>query len=258
MVGDVFGTGWHRQERRFAATSPRRAAHTVAGLLRRRVIPASWDRLLHCLGALAVACVLAFVLAPSIADLAVFVAVMFFTSSPASTFLPSASEPILMAFGKIHPPLLLAVLAMPGITLAEWVNYRVFGVILDAPKLSSIREARWMRRATAWFAVQPFWTVVICAFTPIPFWMVRSCAVVARYPLGRFTLATALGRFPRVWLVALVGTALPFTARQLAVTALLLVIFLALVAVRRHRPHVVARGYLGEQAFDPPSGARRP
>lgn len=151
-------------------------------------------------------------LLPGADELAAFAWLMFFTSGPTSTFLPSASEPILMAFGKLYPPLLLAVIGVAAIALVEWVNYRVFGAVLLARKMERVRSAKVTRGIKACFDVQPFSTVVIAAFTPIPFWVARCCAVISLYPMQRFIVATALGRFPRIWLIATVGTLLPFSS----------------------------------------------
>jgi membrane protein YqaA with SNARE-associated domain len=173
---------------------------------------------------------------PGCEELAAFAWLMFFTSGPTSTFLPSASEPILMAFGKLYPPLLLATIGVAAIALVEWINYRVFGAVLLARRLERVRSARFTRRLMTWFDVQPFATVVIAALTPIPFWIARCCAVISRYPMPRFIAATALGRFPRIWLIATVGTLLPFTSSAiLAGGGVLILVAATAAAVGRRR-----------------------
>ncbi len=224
---------------RVARATPRRSvlwAFTVP------IVPDRWDRLFCCCGGAAGLVLVAYTLFPQWGELTVYMAIMFFTASPAGTFLPSASEPVLMAFGKLYRPVLLATLAVPGIALAEWVNYRVFGAVLHTRRLTSLREARLVQRATSWFSVQPFWTVVVCALTPVPFWTARTCAVLAGYPLWRFTVATVLGRFPRVFLIALVGSALPFTPQQIAITGVLLIGLVALVLTSHKRRSIRAQG----------------
>ncbi|MDH3456612.1 MAG: VTT domain-containing protein [Gemmatimonadota bacterium] len=178
----------------------------------RAVVNQSWDQLLYCCGGAAVMSLAIWWVFPGAAELAAFAWLMFFTSGPASTFLPSASEPILMAFGKLYSPLLLAAIGVAAIALVEWVNYRVFGAVLLARRLDRVRSARLTHSVMAWFDLQPFATVVIAAFTPVPFWVARCCAVISLYPMPRFIAATALGRFPRIWLIATVGTLLPFTS----------------------------------------------
>jgi hypothetical protein len=83
--------------------APRRQARGAFDFLFRPIAPKAWNALLYCCGGAAAACVGAYLLVPSVSELAVFASLMFFTSGPFSTFLPAASEPILVAFGKLHP-----------------------------------------------------------------------------------------------------------------------------------------------------------
>lgn len=177
-------------------------------------------------------------LLPGSAELTVFAWVMFLTSGPFSTFWPSASEPMLLAFGQLYAPFLLALIGVAAIALVEWLNYRVFGAVLLARRLEKVRSARLTRWVMKWFAVLPFTTVVIAALTPIPFWLVRCCAVLAHYPMPRFILATALGRFPRLWLIAAMGSLLPVsTATILTVGGLVVLGAGAAAAMSRRRRH---------------------
>jgi membrane protein YqaA with SNARE-associated domain len=210
----------------------------LAGLRRtasRPVLNRSWDLMMYCCGAAALMTLLACWLHPPCTELAVFTWLMFFTSGPASTFLPSASEPILMAFGKLYPPTALAALGVGGIALVEWVNYRVFGAVMHTDPLARVRCARFTRRITAWFAAQPFATTAVAALTPIPFWIVRICGVLAKYPMRRFILATVIGRFPRIWLFAFLGTALPFSSSAILLGGGVAVLVAVVVAASRRR-----------------------
>jgi hypothetical protein len=45
------------------------------------------------------------------------------------------------------------------------------------------------------------------AVTPLPFWVVRGLAILHHYPLRRFMVATAIGRFPRFFAYAWLGSA---------------------------------------------------
>ena len=57
----------------------------------------------------------------------------------------------------------------------------------------------------ALFNYSPFWMVVICALTPLPFWPARILAIWRRYPLWRFMLATLVGRIPGFFVYAWFG-----------------------------------------------------
>jgi membrane protein YqaA with SNARE-associated domain len=223
---------------------PRWAKHSVASVFRtvgsRTVLARSWDRLLYCCGGAALLSLTVWCLFPRSEELALFAWLMFLTSGPTSTFLPSASEPILMAFGKLYSPLLLALIGVAAIALVEWLNYRVFGAVLLARRMDKVRTARITRWLMACFGVLPFTTVMIAAFTPIPFWLARCCAVLSHYPMPRFILATAIGRFPRVWLIATVGTLLPVTSATILTVGGVVVLVAGAVAVARRRKSTTA------------------
>lgn len=214
----------------------------------RRILDRSWDQLLYCCGGAALMSVTVWWLFPGSEELAVFAWLMFLTSGPFSTFLPSASEPILLAFGKLYPPLLLALLGVAAIALVEWLNYRVFGAVLLARRMEKVRAARVTRWVMRWFEIQPFGTVVIAAMTPIPFWLARCCAVISRYPMPRFIVATAVGRFPRIWLIAAAGTLLPVSSTAILTVGGVLVLVAGAAEASRRR---AARVRAHEAEVDP-------
>lgn len=226
---------------------PREAAHRldawslrslIAALRKtalRPVLDNTWDLMLYCCAGAALATLVICAVRPLWSELAVFTWLMFFTSGPTSTFLPSASEPILVAFGALYPATLLATLGVVAIALVEWLNYRVFTSVMHAPAMTRVRTARLTRRLETWFGMWPFLTTVVAALTPIPFWVVRICGVTAGYPAARFIAATAIGRFPRIWLFAFLGTALPFagTAAMLGAGVVIVAAGVAAAAKRR-------------------------
>jgi membrane protein YqaA with SNARE-associated domain len=213
----------------------RSVLRTLRELGARRILDRSWDQLLYCCGGAALTSVTVWWLFPGSEELAVFAWLMFLTSGPFSTFLPSASEPILLAFGKLYPPLLLALLGVAAIALVEWLNYRVFGAVLLARRMEKVRSARVTGWVMRWFEIQPFGTVVIAALTPIPFWLARCCAVISHYPMPRFIVATAIGRFPRIWLIAAAGTLLPVSSTAILTVGGVLVLVAGAAGASRRR-----------------------
>ncbi|MBI4419232.1 MAG: VTT domain-containing protein [Gemmatimonadetes bacterium] len=205
------------------------------GLLFRPVAPDAWDRLLWASGAVAL---LGIVLASAVtqaSDLAVLFSLTLLTNGPYSIVLPVAYEPVVMVFGRLYPPVLVAALGTLGQIMVEHVNYRVYGAALRSRLFAGMRESRWVRRVVCWFRAQPFFTVFVCALTPIPFWAARICASLDGYPLGRYLAATAAGRFPRLWFYAALGSALPVDTNVLLVGGILVPLPLALAMWLRGR-----------------------
>jgi membrane protein YqaA with SNARE-associated domain len=138
-----------------------------------------------------------------------FFALALLVHGPLSPFLPTAFEAMLLYYARLYPAWLLALVGTLGASVAEAVNYRLLDWATELPKLARLRERRAVRWSVAAFRRAPFWTTVIVIFSPIPDSAVRVLAPLARYPLPKFLGAVALGRFPRLLLIAGVGGLVP-------------------------------------------------
>ena len=128
-------------------------------------------------------------------------------NSPLSPILPSFFEPIIIEMAKWAPAIPVTLVATVGYMYMEYVNWHVYAWVLNWDKLEGVRRNRWVRWGVDNFARAPFWMVVIFAFTPLPFWAARILAILHKYPLWRFMVATVVGRVPRWYLYALFGGA---------------------------------------------------
>jgi hypothetical protein len=59
---------------------------------------------------------------------------------------------------------------------------------------------------TALFARRPFLAIWICAWSPLPDWAARILAAHSRYPVHRYLAAFVVGRIPKFWFLAAVGS----------------------------------------------------
>jgi uncharacterized membrane protein YdjX (TVP38/TMEM64 family) len=158
---------------------------------------------------------------------------------PASPLLPAAFEPVLMAYGRSHSPLLIALVAVLTSVGMESVNYLGYGYLLRSRRLGRAREIS--ARLTALFARRPFLVCLLVAATPLPDWSARVLGAFARYPVRRYLLAFALGRVPKFWLLATLGHALnPSGSVLLMIAAGSLLVTGAAMGLRRLRSHTEA------------------
>ena len=141
--------------------------------------------------------------------LVTFFALALLVHGPLSPFLPTAFEATLLYYARVYPAWLLALVGTLAASLAESVNYRLVDWAAELPKLARLAERRGVRWSIAAFQRAPFWTTVLVIFSPIPDSAVRVLAPLARYPMPRFLGAVALGRFPRLLLIAGMGRLVP-------------------------------------------------
>jgi membrane protein YqaA with SNARE-associated domain len=131
-----------------------------------------------------------------------FFALAALVHGPLSPFLPTAFEATLLYYARFYPAWLLALVGTVGASLAEAVNYRLVDWAAALPKLAALRTGKAARWSIAAFLRAPFWTTVLVIFSPIPDTAVRILAPLGKYPLPRFLGAVALGRFPRLLIIA--------------------------------------------------------
>jgi len=167
-------------------------------------------------------------------------------NSPLSPILPTVFEPIIIEAGKFADPWSVSFVALGGYMYTEYINWHLYAWVLEGERATWLRRQGWVQKSVEYFARAPFTSVVVFAFTPLPFWVARGLAILRGYRLTPFLLATAVGRWPRFFLYAWLGSAVGIPA-----WVLLAVIVGGAVAVVSGR---VARGenVLSETVLDAP------
>lgn len=126
-------------------------------------------------------------------------------TGPLSPFFPVGLEPLLMLFGRLYEPLLVAGVSTAAGLCIEFLNYHLYGTLLGLRAARRFRRSRTIRFLRRLFARAPFFTVWVCAWTPLPFWGARILAALDDYPIRRYLTAAALGRLPKLWFFAALG-----------------------------------------------------
>jgi membrane protein YqaA with SNARE-associated domain len=167
-----------------------------------------WDVFLRATGLVALLGVPVLVLFPNSATLVWLAVLSLPANSPLSPLLPTAFEPLIMEAAKWEPVLSVTLVATAAYMYMEYVNWYVYAWVLGWERLAELRSRPSVRWGIRLFGRSPFWMVVVFAFTPLPFFIARALAILYRYPLPRFLLATLVGRAPRFLIYAWFGDAL--------------------------------------------------
>ncbi len=114
------------------------------------------------------------------------------------------SPPTLMA-AKANAPWLLATLAAAAAGVAAVFDYHLVRRVFRLGALSRVRGHRLFARAERWVKVAPFFTVALFAAIPLPFMIPRVLVPLSGYPVARYAAAVALGRWPRIFVIATFG-----------------------------------------------------
>lgn len=218
----------------------------IRAVLTRRYGTPLWDFVVRTSGVLALIAILLTRIVPAAGGLISFVVVTIWVNGPLAPFLPATYEPILMAFGQIYPPLVVASLGIAGTLSIEFINYYLYGKLVHLEATRRLRENVIVRKTVKLFERAPFFTVWLCSWSLLPYWAIRVVAPLAGYPIGKYLLATFLGRFPRLWFFAALGRYLEISIEVLAVVTLTAILIGVLVLAPRSRRQSAATAAGGD------------
>lgn len=136
--------------------------------------------------------------------LALYFAVMV----PTFTILSLPPSPPTLAAAKVAAPWLVASVASVAAFLAALFDHRFVRRSFQLERLAKLRAHRLFVAAERYAKVAPFFTTFAFAALPIPFTIVRVLMPLSGYPIVRYAAAVALGRFPRIYVLAWAGTLL--------------------------------------------------
>ncbi len=175
-----------------------------------------WDAVVWGTGIVGLAGFPILALIPEALPLVWFALVAVPINGPFSPILPAAFEPLIMEVAKYAPAIAVTLVGLVVQLYAEFFNWHIYAWVLDRRRLQGFRSHRHVQRAVGYFSRSPFITVVVFAFTPLPFWVARILAILQRMPLAPYFLATAIGRLPRLFFYAWLGDQLQLSGALLA------------------------------------------
>jgi membrane protein YqaA with SNARE-associated domain len=140
---------------------------------------------------------------------------------PTNSILPLPHEPGLLYFAQSYDPIWISLCATTASAVTSFADYALVEAWLRHPRLGAIQHARLFRWAVRWMRRWPFAIVVVFSAAPLPISVVRILAPASSYPISRYVVAQAIGRLPRFYAVAWLGSAVAIPPWVLAATFVL-------------------------------------
>ena len=173
----------------------------------------------------------------------------FLVMLPVLSVLSLPLEPATMLIAKVCPPWEIALLGSLAAAFAAVFDYFFVRRVFKIASLDRLRARRLFARAEAMAKVAPFLTVFLFGVLPVPFVIVRVMMPITSYPLPKYVLATALGRFPRIYVLAAFGQIVDVPNWMLEAFLIGAVVLAALGAILRKL------GWIGKEAAALPEEA---
>jgi uncharacterized membrane protein YdjX (TVP38/TMEM64 family) len=114
-------------------------------------------------------------------------------------------SPTTLMAAKANPAWLLATLAALAGAITAVLDHYLVRRVFRVQALARVRRHRLFERAERWANVAPFFTVFLFAALPLPFAVPRILVPISGYPVHRYVPAVALGRWPRIFVIASFG-----------------------------------------------------
>jgi uncharacterized membrane protein YdjX (TVP38/TMEM64 family) len=129
----------------------------------------------------------------------------FLVMIPVQSVLSQPLEPATMIIAKVAPPWEIALLGSLAAAVAAVFDYFFVRRVFRIAALDRLRAHRLFPRVESLAKVAPFLTIFLFAALPLPFAIPRVMMPITGYSLPRYVFATALGRLPRIYVLALFG-----------------------------------------------------
>lgn len=131
---------------------------------------------------------------------------------PTNSIFPLPHEPGVLYFAQFYDPLWIAVAATIASVVMSFADYAMVEAWMRHPRLGAVQHTRIFKWAVRWMQRWPFMIIVLFSLTPLPISVVRILAPASGYPVSRYIAAQIVGRLPRFFLLAWLGSAVHFPA----------------------------------------------
>ncbi len=130
---------------------------------------------------------------------------LFFYIIPSNSFIPFPHEPAILYYGKMYGALLTTIVATVPTIIACYLDYAVLTPLFDRTRLGNIRHSTIYQRTLYYYQKAPFFTNMLAAISPVPFYPVRILSISSGYSAWKYTTAVVMGRVPRYFFLAMMG-----------------------------------------------------
>ncbi len=122
------------------------------------------------------------------------------------TFLPLPTPPIVVGMGKYYDPWFVALIGGIASCIAALIDYLAVSLIMRYKNIQKMQQKKWYLTYRDFFQKVAFVTLVITAFTPLPFDPAKFLAITSKYDKCKYTIAIFVGRTPRYFILAELGS----------------------------------------------------
>jgi len=149
-------------------------------------------------------------------------------------FLPGTvlpQEPAVIFAGTIYNPGFVVLIFSLATLTASTIDCLTIKRVFQLKRFEPLKQTPFYQTALRCFYWRPWWTIVVFAFTPLPFFPIRVLALSSNYPILRYVSANVVGRAPRYFLLAIGGAWLAIPLMYMLVIGLIMALIPSLLGM---------------------------
>lgn len=114
------------------------------------------------------------------------------------------SAAVICTATNYHPGVVAGVAGL-SVMIGSILDYAILTKVFKLRGVSRVKQTAFYQTAVRCFYWRPWQTIVLFAFTPLPYLAIRVLAPSSGYPLWKYVSANVVGRVPRYYLLAMGG-----------------------------------------------------
>jgi len=167
----------------------------------------------------------------------------FLVMSVSCNLVPIPTYPFILYVSHDYAVWLIVLVGTIGSTISAIIEYYFIDFLMRFDRFARLKETEGYHKYIKYFDRFSFRSIMLASVLPLPLDVIRIMAIMRRYAKWKYLTATFIGRIPRIFIFALLGSQLAYT-KTIAIA--LLVITLLIEVVRRlvkliHRVPVTSR-----------------
>lgn len=150
---------------------------------------------------------------------------LFLYNISANSFIPFPHEPVIIYYGKLFSPLTISIVSGLATCISALIDIFVLGTFLNYERVIDFKaNNKIFKIVENYFNQTPFLTMAFAAFLPVPFYPFRVLGIGSGYPRWKYVLSIFIGRVPRYYILAWVGSNFFIETRYLIFLFFILII----------------------------------
>lgn len=169
----------------------------------------------------------------------------FLIMSVSCNLVPIPTFPIVLYVSHDYAIWMLVFFGAVGASISAFIEYHIIDFLMRFDRIAKLKQNGKYQKYAGYFDRFSFRSIMLASLIPLPLDVIRILAITRRYSKWRYLLATFLGRIPRIFIFAFLGSQLAYSK----LIALILLVAMLLFELSRRIIKIYRRIPLTERSI---------